>query len=420
MKVLFTFGGLPHYYNYVLSSLNDVKDLEIVVVVPAAEQSTLGSGVKQTSDGINFEIIYLPEYKTPYGNMFFKGLDRIILAEKPDIVVSIWPYILGFVYYYGHFRLLKKLGIKLILKEIPFKVPEYGKAMSYYQSDEHLLMNENLVYEEKVNLKFKVKYKLLNWVRKFYYSRMVDATVNYTPDAQKIIGSYGLPPESIFITGNSPDTERIEQARQAILHSANPPQINKHRIIHVGRLVKWKKVDLILDAMHLLKKEFPQLELVIIGNGPEQKNLQKKALDLELTSQVIFRGGVYDNETLGRELMSSLVYVLAGMGGLSINEAMAFGKPIVCSIADGTEKHLLRNNINGLYFRDNDARDLADKLSILLKNPQKAIDQGEKSLQIIQKEMNIHTVIKGYVRAFNYVCGTQINPENKKEYDSGI
>jgi len=72
MKVLFTFGGLPHYYNYVLSSLNAVKDLEIVVVVPAAEHSTLGAGVKQTSEGINFEIIYLPKASLIYPHFIFQ------------------------------------------------------------------------------------------------------------------------------------------------------------------------------------------------------------------------------------------------------------------------------------------------------------------------------------------------------------
>ena len=49
MKVLFTFGGLPHYYNYVLSRLNNISGLEIVVIVPEAKSETIGKGVYQTT-----------------------------------------------------------------------------------------------------------------------------------------------------------------------------------------------------------------------------------------------------------------------------------------------------------------------------------------------------------------------------------
>ena len=73
MKVLFTFGGLPHYYNYVLSKLNNVKNIEIVVIIPKLKSKTLGEGVHQNSEGINFKVIELEEYITFYGKYFFKG-----------------------------------------------------------------------------------------------------------------------------------------------------------------------------------------------------------------------------------------------------------------------------------------------------------------------------------------------------------
>ena len=72
MKVLFTFGGLPHYYNYVLSKLNTVKNLEIIVVVPASKGKTVGKGVYQDAEGINFNVYELEEYKAFYRKHFFK------------------------------------------------------------------------------------------------------------------------------------------------------------------------------------------------------------------------------------------------------------------------------------------------------------------------------------------------------------
>jgi glycosyltransferase involved in cell wall biosynthesis len=403
MKVLFTFGGLPHYYNYVLSRLNSVENLEVVVVVPQSETDTIGKGVKQTLEGVNFKIIYLKEYNTPYGNLFLQDLDKTLLAEKPDVLVTIWPYILGFVFYFNHYLLLKRNHIKLIVKEIPFKMPARKGALKYYQSKEYLELNEDLQAVEKTGLKFRVKYQFLSLVRWFYYSFLVDATVNYINEAKEIISSYGLSKEKIFITSNSPDTDLIAQAYQKIKTEPVILPENPHRIIHVGRLVKWKKVHLIIEAMEFLKGKFPNIELVIIGTGPETDNLKQLAADSGLEQNLRFVGGVYNNETLGKYFLASQIYVLAGMGGLSINEAIAFGKPVVCSIADGTEKALVTEGLNGYYFKDDDALDLAKKIELLLSIPEKAEEMSANSLSVIANKINIHTVIKGYVEAFNYV-----------------
>ena len=52
-----------------------------------------------------------------------------------------------------------------------------------------------------------------------------------------------------------------------------------------------------------------------------------------------FEGSVYDPVRLGQYFLSSQIFVQPGMGGLAINEAMCFGKPIICSICDGTERN---------------------------------------------------------------------------------
>ncbi|HNG89802.1 MAG TPA: glycosyltransferase, partial [Saprospiraceae bacterium] len=113
-------------------------------------------------------------------------------------------------------------------------------------------------------------------------------------------------------------------------------------------------------------------------------------------------GGVYDPLTLGQYLHASAIYVLAGMGGLSIYDAMCFAKPVVCSVADGTEKRLVREGYNGHYFSNGDADSLSERLAGLLANPARMQQFGQNSLHIIQHDINIHTVLEAYVRAFEY------------------
>ena len=103
---------------------------------------------------------------------------------------------------------------------------------------------------------------------------------------------------------------------------------NKHRIIHVGRLVKWKKVDLLINACSKLKEKYKDIELLIIGDGPQEEELKRLSKNLKFENNIKFLGAIYDEKLTGQYLLSSSIYVLAGMGGLSINEAMCFNKPI--------------------------------------------------------------------------------------------
>ncbi len=402
MKVLFTFGGLPHYYNFVLSRLNSLTGVEVVVALPKQNNSTLGAGVKQSDKGINFKIVYLEEKKAFHGNVILKGLKETIIAESPDIIILIWPYILELSYNISLLNFIKKRGVKIILKEIPFMVPKYNDSATYYTSREALEMNENMIPSAKPGIKLTIKSKILAALRKRYY-KAVDATVNYIDDAIDIQTSYGVSPEKIFITTNSPDTDLLAEARKRI--ESLPPIIpeNKYRLIHVGRLVAWKRVNLIIKILPRLLAKYPETELVVIGTGPQKAELENLAKKLNVNNSVKFIGGIYDNDTMGRYMSVSAIYILAGMGGLSINEAMSFGKPVVCSLCDGTEKRLVRDNYNGLYFKKGDENSLFEKIDYLFAHQELIIKMGINSLQIIENEVNIHTVLNGYQRAFDYV-----------------
>ena len=229
-----------------------------------------------------------------------------------------------------------------------------------------------------------------------------DAHVNYV-EAYDYFESYGIARKKIFITRNSPDTDMLLAVRKEIEAEQPILPINKHRLLHVGRLVQWKRVDLLLRAFSVIKVRFPMAELLVIGSGPEEERLKSLVYDLQLDAAVSFVGGVYEPRLLGQYYLASSLYVLAGMGGLSINEAMCFGLPILCSVCDGTEKVLVREGVNGRYFRDGDEKDLVDKITWFFEHPVHSEQMGNVSEEIIQHEVNIHTVIKGYLDALQFV-----------------
>lgn len=399
IKALFLMGGLPHYFTFILNKMNELDDLEILLAVPRKRGATLGSGVHESREGARFTIIELEEYKAWYGKSFFRGLRELVRHEKPRILVTGWPYMMHFFFDPFLLRFLKKNNTRLIYRDIPFNMPPYGKAREYFKKQ--LVRNEAGEPGAGRGIKALWSFQLLTEIRR-QYLRLADALIFYVDSAYELMATYGIPARKIFITANSPDTDRLLAINERVrgLPALLPP--NPQRIIHVGRLVKWKRVDLIIDALKLLEARFPQIELLIVGFGPEKENLGQQAAALGIAERVKFTGGVYEEEKLGQYLHESAVYVLAGMGGLSINDAMCFGKPVICSEADGTEKRLVREDFNGKYFAGGNAADLAEKTAFLLSDPGRLQLFGENSLKIIREEVNIHTVLEEYRKAFRF------------------
>ena len=96
----------------------------------------------------------------------------------------------------------------------------------------------------------------------------------------------------------------------------------------------------------------------------------------------------------------SSVYVLAGMGGLSINDAMTYSMPVICSVCDSTERDLVTDGVNGFFFKEGDAADLAAKIKRLLESPELCRTMGEESFKVIRDRINIDTVSDRYMDVY--------------------
>lgn len=421
MKVFFLFHGATHYFNLITNQINKSPGIDIFYIYPKIHSNAMGDGVFQTLDGVEFKLVEMEEKTDPVnGYSYFAGLDQLIIEHKPAILLVTEIHLKSLYLDKELRKLLKELGIKVILKSIPFQIGKYKDEIRNFKlraMDAPLPTFSSLPGPASKflrALKFDRLYKIIlgRKARKKFVEDLKlrkalfnfpDAHVNYIEEAYDIFGSYGVAADKIFITYNSPDTDlwfavknRIKGA-DAIL----PP--NKFRLVHLSRLVGWKRVDMLINAVSNLIKAYPGIELLVVGEGPEKESLINQSRTLGVDRAVKFLGGVYEPDLLGKYLMASSVYVLAGMGGLSINDAMCFGLPVICSVCDGTEKYLVKEGYNGLYFEAGDQNSLESKIKYLFDNPELCSKMGKNSVSIIQNEINIHTVVNGYLKAFNHV-----------------
>ena len=112
-------------------------------------------------------------------------------------------------------------------------------------------------------------------------------------------------------------------------------------------------------------------------------------------------GPIIGSETLSR-FFSVHVFVLPGLGGLAISEAMAHGLPVVATEADGCEVDLVEEGANGYLLPVGDRDALEARLDEMLSDPQRLERMSAHSRQVIERRYNINTYMQNVVAAVKY------------------
>ena len=140
-------------------------------------------------------------------------------------------------------------------------------------------------------------------------------------------------------------------------------------VVCVSRLVKYKHVDDLVQAIAILLKDFPDLQCKIIGTGPEEGKLKRLALRLGINEHITFYGFIPDHSDLLKMIASSHVFCLPSSlegFGIVIIESMACGVPFVAAdippILESSDRK------GGLFFRSGDIEDLAEKIRTIMKD----------------------------------------------------
>ena len=183
------------------------------------------------------------------------------------------------------------------------------------------------------------------------------AVGHYAPDDLRTIGAFD---------------DRIWAWGYFVEVSSDPPQPVEDRpikILWVGRMLDWKKVDVLLYALSLIQNLSWFGEFQIVGDGPERDRLLKLSRKLQLNQeQVRFLPSV-PFEEVRRMMRESDVYVLSsnrkeGWGAVA-GEAMSEGCVIVANEEAGAARDLILNGETGFLYQDGNVAQLVSILERL-------------------------------------------------------
>ena len=142
-------------------------------------------------------------------------------------------------------------------------------------------------------------------------------------------------------------------------------------LLFMARFVEQKGVYQLLEAVDLLKAEFPDLTLVMGGDGPEMDGLQAKAAELDIADRVRFPGYVRrDQKAQVFDEATIFVFPSYFWEGLpnAVLEAMGAGLPILANPIAGVPEVMSAPD-NGLFLDEVTPADIADKLRTMLNDP---------------------------------------------------
>ncbi|MBI3046102.1 MAG: glycosyltransferase family 4 protein [Candidatus Harrisonbacteria bacterium] len=152
---------------------------------------------------------------------------------------------------------------------------------------------------------------------------------------------------------------------------------DEYVIVTTSRLVYKNGIDTLIEAIAICKSKMLNMKCLIIGDGPEYKNLKSKVSSLKLENNVLFLGQISQRD-IPLYLKVSDIFVRPSRSeglGSSFLEAMAAGLPVIGTPVGGITDFLKdpstsSGQATGLFAKVNNPKDLAEKIHRLLMNPE--------------------------------------------------
>lgn len=178
------------------------------------------------------------------------------------------------------------------------------------------------------------------------------------------------------------------------------------RIVFLGRLAPKKRVSDLIRAFERIASEYPDAELVVVGEGPLGEELRDLAAELGVADRVTFTGRVEESE-IPRYYASAELFVLPSVWEghpLTLLEAWAAGRPVIASDVEGIAE-FVDHRETGYLVEPRDPEGLADALRYAFDHPEETRTWGEAARRRAEREFSWETAARRTRRIYDRVVG---------------
>jgi PEP-CTERM/exosortase A-associated glycosyltransferase len=239
-----------------------------------------------------------------------------------------------------------------------------------------------------------VRYRLTR-AMETYALRRVDAVTTICEGLRSDILARGIPQQKVTVIPNAVNIEDFNPGEAPEQQLARDLGLEGKVVLgFVGSFYAYEGLNVLLQALPAMLKQKPDIRVLLVGGGPEEKALRALAAQLGVAEKVIFTGRVpHADVQRYYNLIDVLVYPRLQMRltdlvtPLKPLEAMAQGRLIVASDVGG-HLELIDDGKTGVLFAAGNVEALASETLALLKAPERWHTLREAARNFVEKERN--------------------------------
>lgn len=335
-------GGAERVLSTIANSLS--KKYEVIIIKTDVDQPFYDLDSNIILESLDFRRMHRNIFnKILNSYVIIKSFRNVIKKHNPDIVISF----------------LDKTNIYALL------------ATRY--------LKQKIIISERINHEY-LKNKFWRFLRRIIYP--------YT-DGMVVLSKYDYNKYSYV------QNKRIIFNPLFVNEKTNTVIKKEKIILAVGRLVKDKGFDILLDALSLVKKDLLKgWNVYIIGDGKERKHLEMKSDKLKLNSIVTFLGNKKD--IIDYYQRASIFVSTSRAEGFpnALSEALSLGCASIATDCLTGPSELIQDNLNGFLIQVDDVKTISLKIELLIKDEKLRIDFSTKGVELSQQYKTENIVLE--------------------------
>lgn len=351
-------------------------------------------------------------------NMHYKFDENNTVLRIPGVPIGIYDYRVSGIYPIRAMNIIRKWKLDVIHSHTEFSMGTFARIISR-QFNIPLVHTYHTMYEDYTHYITKGYFdksskKIVEYLTLFYCDKTANELIVPTKKTYDLFKQKYEVDKNIYIIPTGIEIERfyVENVDKKKVNSIKEKlkiKDGSFNIVFVGRLAKEKNVDLLLSAQKEIIKNNKNINLIIIGDGPDMEEYKETSKKLGIDKNTFFTGKVPWEEV---PLYYRIADVFATASttetqGLTVIEAMAASVAPIC-IDDESFRNTVIDGLNGRIFKTED-----EYIKIILE-----LSKDKKTLTQLQKQARLNAEVHSSKYYGESVLDVYKHAIEHKKYDN--
>lgn len=348
----------------------------------------------------------------------YKEEDGIL--KIPSFPIGLMNFRQTGIYPIKAFNIIKKWKLDIIHSHTEFSIGTFARLISK-QLNIPLVHTYHTMYEEYIYYITKGYFnsaskKLVEYLTLFLCDKTIDELIVPTEKTKELFKDKYKVKREVYVIPSGIDTTRFYKEnidKNEIINLKKDLGLKKTDfiVLYVGRIAKEKSIDFLINNFNSVLKRIPKAKMIIVGDGPDIKDLIDLTRKKGLENKIIFTGKAPWTDVPKYYSLCDL-FVTASKTetqGLTVMEAMGASKPVV-AIRDESFELMITDKKDGLFF--DDEKSYVDMIYEVYKN-KKLRDEISFNARLTADKYSPYNYAKNVLKVYDKVISKDTNVVKK-------